>query len=115
MCDAPELEPCTLFEERTRRARKPHVCTICRNAILPKEEYKVHFSVFEGEVYSAKVCDACQRDREAFNREHGFEAYVQPAAFEGVVQECTYEGDEEKARWQPILDRIRARRVKEPA
>lgn len=56
-CDA---EPAELYVERTRRARKPHRCTACREVIQPGTEYCAIKLKFEGDFESFKQCPRCR-------------------------------------------------------
>lgn len=110
-----ELDPCELWREETRRARKVHRCSICLRVILIGERYVDHFSLDSGVVCKAKVCAECEADRQTFaaahDREYGA-SLVQPPGFAQLLADCIAEGDEEsETRWKPMLTAIQARRT----
>ncbi len=112
MCELGHFEPCTIWDERTHKARKPHVCSCCKRAIAAGETYTAHFSVYEGEAAYERLCAECDKDRDEFGRAHA--GYPMPSDFARSLSECISEGDEEsERRWRPMLDRIRATRRKQ--
>ena len=58
MCDL-DLEPCEIWNEKKRKAQKSHECDCCGRMIRPGEIYLVHFSVYDGDTTSEKVCAEC--------------------------------------------------------
>jgi len=115
MCSI-DLEPCDLWVETERRARKPHRCSCCGGVIAAGARYTVHFSKFEGAMTSQKMCAPCREAREEFAEAHfgaGFagDAYIpQPGYLPQALAECIADGDEESERqWKPMLTAIRAR------
>ena len=106
MCDI-NLDPCDVWRESHRKARKEHVCSCCRRAIRPGETYLVHFSVFEGDARTQKCCAECDRDRDVFAEAHGG-TLSEPSYFGVLLGECIGEGDDNDERWRPMLSRIRA-------
>jgi hypothetical protein len=109
MCDV-FLEPCELWEEAKRKARKHHLCDCCWASIKPGETYTTHFSKHDGDVTSEKICTACVNDRVAFAKEHG-DMTPTPSYFPTLLSNCVAEDDDSREVWQPILDRIRLSRT----
>ena len=108
MCQI-ELEPCEVWIETERRARKAHRCSCCAGGIPSGALYTVHFSVQDGEAVPEQLCGACADARGAFARAHG-EVVPTPSYFPTLLWECIAEGDpESETRWRPMLDAIRAR------
>lgn len=110
MCDIDDGDRASVWCETWRKARKQHRCDGCGAAILPGERYIVHFSKYEGEVSSAKLCAACDLIRTQFAEAHG---HVTP--FPGTLREtldnCIDDGDEEsEQKWKPMLAEMDARR-----
>jgi hypothetical protein len=110
VCDLDYMEEVTLWREDWRTARKGHRCSACRGPVAPGERYVVHFSVFDGSAASEKICGLCYADRGEFAQDHESLIPV-PSAFLDALVECVDEGPEEKARWGPVLDNMRARQV----
>jgi hypothetical protein len=102
-----DLEPCEVWEERHRKARRQHRCSCCRRAIQPGEQYLVHFSVFEGNAETQKCCAECERDRQTFADAHGG-TLCQPSFLPEMLGNCIGDEPESEADWRPMLDRIRA-------
>ena len=116
MCDI-DLEPCDVWSEVERTARKAHRCSACGGPIRSGERYTVHFSKYEGEVCSAKMCVACGAARQEFAEAHGSDygsaSLCQPPALVGFLRDCIADGDDEsETRWKPMLTAILARRPK---
>lgn len=108
MCDI-DLEPCTAFSERNRKARKAHTCSCCKGIILPGQTYLVHFSIYDGNIASDKMCGLCEVARKEFSDAH-YSGLPQPAYFPELLSRCISDGDEESdAKWRPMLDAIEAR------
>lgn len=106
MCSTGDLEPCAVWQEFPRRARKPHACGPCDSIIPPGDYYLVHFSIFDGEVTSEKVCFACWWAREDFCRAHGDGQLFQPSGLISALQDCVGENDDPEDRWRPVLAAI---------
>jgi hypothetical protein len=49
-----------VYNERPRKARKPHVCSACHEEIPPGAKYYTVFIVFDGETQSWCRCARCQ-------------------------------------------------------
>lgn len=108
-----DLDPCELWTEYERKARKPHKCACCYGTIKAGEFYLVHFSVFEGSPTSEKMCLPCKADRAEFAAAHGGMMHT-PSWVETGVRNCIGEGDNDE-QWRALLDRILARRAGGPA
>lgn len=106
MCMISDREPCEVWNEYERKARKPHVCDSCWATIAPGTFYLVHFNVFEGRANAEKMCLACRDDRAAFAKEHEG-MLMEPSQFRNDLYECIGEGDDDE-RWKPMLVRIDA-------
>lgn len=104
-----DLEPCQLWDERHRKARKPHRCSCCRREIRAGETYLIHFSVFEGMATTEKCCPECEADREIFAKAHDG-TLCSPGWLVTMIGDCMSEEPESRAVWEPMLARIRARR-----
>jgi hypothetical protein len=104
-----DLEPCDVWRETRRRAVKEHLCSCCRRAIPPGEDYLVHFSLFDGDTHSAKCCAECERDRQEFARAHQG-TLCAPDYLPDLIAECISEEPETEAMWRPMLARIEASR-----
>jgi hypothetical protein len=105
-----DLEPCKVWQERDRTARKRHRCDGCRGPILPGETYTAHFSVFEGRALSEKMCGGCDADRSEFAVAHEG-MLCTPGDLRNMIRECMGESedDDERKKWQAMLDRIKSR------
>lgn len=101
MCSTEDLEPCTVWRQTYRTARKAHECDACGGPIAPKDPYLDHFDVFEGEVSSQKICAPCTIVWNAFSKEHGGAPH--PGSLIETLEECIGERDDDSARWRPLL------------
>lgn len=111
MCEIDAGDSYEVWSETKRRARKEHKCDGCHGRIAPGEAYVVHFSVFEGDPSSAKMCEPCDVTRMAFAEAHQGRI-PHPDSLWDTLQECIFEGDDEsETRWQPMLDQMMARRT----
>jgi hypothetical protein len=54
-----DYDPCDVWDETKRKARKAHKCTECRGAIKPGETYTVINMLFDGSWSTAKRCEDC--------------------------------------------------------
>jgi hypothetical protein len=104
-----DLDPCEVWREYHRTARKGHTCSCCRRAILKGETYLVHFSIFERRPTSEKCCGECEADRKAFADAHGG-TLCTPSFLLEMLRECVGEEPESEETWRPVIDRIVARR-----
>lgn len=124
MCEI-NLEPCDVFQDTHRRARKPHVCDCCGGAIDPGEVYIAHFSVMDGDITAEKMCALCDLAAADFQQEHKTRSnpsYMRELLEECLVdetgQESVYIDDEETrqlmsataAKWKRYLDEMNERR-----
>lgn len=89
-----DLEPCTVWDENTVRARKIHRCDCCGGDILIGRRYTRHFSVFDRSPTSEKMCAACTKMSLAFSDEHGQRA--NPSAMRELLDECIGWGRESR-------------------
>lgn len=103
-----DLEPCEVWEERHRKARKVHRCSCCGRAISPGERYLVHFSVFQGDPTSEKCCAACEADRQKFADAHGG-TLCTPGWLPNMLRSCIGEDPDSEETWAPMLKSIRSR------
>ncbi len=53
-------EYCDLYQEKTIKARKPHVCDACKLAIGKGSFYRRAVTIWEGTAETTKRCGACQ-------------------------------------------------------
>jgi hypothetical protein len=106
-----DLEPCVVWRETKRRARKRHKCGGCGGLITAGEQYLVHFSVFEGNTSTSKLCLPCDQSRREF-ADHHDAGLCQPDYFYELLQGCIAEGDDESdVVWAPMLAAMDARRA----
>lgn len=104
-----DLDGSEVWRETGRRARKTHRCSACGFSISPGGHYTEHFSVFEGDRFTEKICAACHTDRQEFFDAHGGGSCV-PSGFPWLLKDCIAEGDEESETiWEPMLSRIMVR------
>lgn len=114
MCQIGDLDPSEVWCEVLRRARLPHRCSCCGSVITVGEQYLSHFSVFEGDAASEKMCAACKVARDAFCEAHSWNGCT-PSYFPTVLAECVddrtviVEDSDEEIRWRPMLEAIRER------
>ena len=105
MCDI-YLEPCEVWVETHRKARKEHECSCCFRKIVRGETYLIHFDVFEGRANSRKMCQQCEADRKEFADDHD-SLLCDPSYFPEMLGNCI--GDDGDDKWRLMLDRIRQR------
>lgn len=106
-----DLEPCEVWSEKERTARKAHSCSCCGSAIHPGQRYLDHFSVYDGSATLQKACLPCRDDRKEFADEHDG-MICNPGYFMEMLGDCiTDEEPESDAKWSPMLDRITSRRA----
>lgn len=84
MCDL-NLERCSVFHERRRRARKSHYCDACGGGIAAGSLYTVHFSVLD-DVASEKMCTPCEYTMRSLAKGHG--QRCPPSSLAPVLEEC---------------------------
>lgn len=103
-----DTEPCSVWRESYRQARKPYKCACCRAPIAVGERYLYHFDVFEGDACQERLCLSCEADRETFADAHGGRS-SSPSSFLHFLDECVSEDEESEQKWRPMLERIHAR------
>jgi hypothetical protein len=106
-----DLEPCEIWNEKHRTARKEHSCSCCDRTIRIGEVYLVHFDVFEGQTTSEKCCAECESDRDIFANEHEG-TLCSPGWLQNMIRDCIGEDPESKDVWLPMLERIKNRGAK---
>lgn len=105
---------CEVWNEAEQKARKPHRCSSCRRPIKVGEKYLRHFSIFEGDTTSEKMCVDCLEDRREFCDAHRIAGFP-PSNLQHYLSECIADGDEESdQQWRPMLERLKARRLAWP-
>jgi len=65
-CDVGDGEVATVYQCKTRRARKPHQCTECLRVIKPGEQYEHVNAMWDGEWAVIKTCLMCVAIRRDF-------------------------------------------------
>lgn len=108
------LEPCSLWSEVAHKARKTHICSACRGLIHKKETYIRHFSKFEGDITSEKLCAPCQVARTRFTEAHG-DLTPTPSGFASMLRDCVVDSGESVDgghgdEWEMMLSEMRQRR-----
>jgi hypothetical protein len=106
MCDI-SLEPCSLWSEVSSKARKDHTCSSCRGRINRGDTYIRHFSKFEGDIASEKLCMPCQIARARFTEAHG-DLTPTPSGFASMLEDCVVDGINDE--WSSMLSAMRQRR-----
>jgi len=61
-CEPNEGEPCDLWQESWRKARKQHKCCECGETIQPGQRYQYIFIIFEGDPDYKKRCEFCANE-----------------------------------------------------
>lgn len=107
MCSFGELDPCTVWRETARRARKPHQCDGCGIVIQSSEAYVSHFDIFDGVASSQAMCFGCWWSREAFAEAH--EQNFAPDFLWEALQECIGENNDPRDVWRPHFAAIKRR------
>lgn len=107
-----DLEYCEVFDETKRKARKDHKCDCCGGSIVRGSTYLKHFSVFDGDITSEKICAACFEDREMFAKEHNHMKPT-PGYTRELIREYLYERGSFKRMllWARMLRRMDKRRL----
>lgn len=88
-----DWEPCELWIEKERKARKTHKCDCCQGVIEPKTQYFTHFSVFQGDATSAKMCKFCFDDRSRYSDAYDQDLFC-PTQMELELKECISQDDD---------------------
>lgn len=106
MCSL-DLEPCEVWVETPRIARKRHECDGCGVEILCGTAYLVNFHVFDGCPGGEKSCFECWLAREQFAEAHGQSFY--PSMLLDQLRQCIGENDDEEDEWRSVLASVLAR------
>jgi hypothetical protein len=113
MCeiDTYDVDEAAVWREAWVKARKERWCGACGARILVGDRYLKHFSVYDGSPHRAAVCLPCGEAHEAFGDEHNVHL-APPDSVDYELKECIQNSDEDDdaARWQAMLDALRARR-----
>jgi hypothetical protein len=102
-----DLEPCSVWRETPRKAKKSYKCSGCGITIQPGEAYLENFSVFEGEASTEKACFGCWAAKQQFAEAHGQD--FAPSHLIEFLQDCIGENDDEEDVWRPVLAAVLAR------
>jgi predicted RNA-binding Zn-ribbon protein involved in translation (DUF1610 family) len=109
MCEI-DLDPCEVWSEIERTARKEHACTTCGSRIEPGSRYVDHFHVHDGDGSVQKMCLPCRADRDSFAEAHG-EMTPTPSYFPQLLLDCIADGEPESERkWKPMYAALLSRR-----
>ncbi len=108
MCYIGDLEPCSVWDEKQVKARRPHHCSCCKREITVGEIYLRHFNVFEGDASHEKLCMECEKDRDEFGKAHDG-MLPMPGGLKAMLHECIGEEPEESDVWRAMIARIKAR------
>ena len=57
-----DTEPCEVYDQRRRKARKDHVCSECRNPIRRGNLYDEVTGIFDGSPFRYRICLTCRLD-----------------------------------------------------
>lgn len=104
-----------VWNERVVTARKEHRCDCCQGIIVPGAKYIRHFSIFEGEITSEKLCVDCDGDRQEFSKRHEYWT-PSPGATRGLVKECLHAREDFSSMllWARTLKRMEKRKLLTP-
>ena len=105
------------------KARKQHGCDCCKGIIEPGQVYVRHFSTWEGDLCSEKLCSVCDHFMDEFGKVEGHPARTTPRSLTDYLSQCISEADDDiydeesdeykpgpgTQRWQEMLDTIKAR------
>jgi hypothetical protein len=102
---------CALWRESWVKARKPRACGSCQATIAPGDRYLKHFSIHDGDAHRASVCQPCGEAHKAFFEAHDVHL-APPDSVAYELNECinNSDADDDPARWQAMLDALKARR-----
>lgn len=99
MCDFEIDDPAQVWVHKWRKARSkkdgtPHKCDACGCTIAKGEAYLSHFSISDGDVYTAKACALCGAVWEWFTHEHngGYSPDYILTMLRECIAEYTYRG-----------------------
>ncbi len=105
-----ECDPCELFTESHRTARKHHLCDSCNRVIKPGQKYLTTFVVFEGTATSSKGCPGCEEIIDRFGKAHKGYRFA-PMDIIHWLEQCLAEDEEydepEDVQWRQDYDWIR--------
>jgi len=104
-----DLEYAEIWSETEHTARTRKFCSSCDGEIKPGERYIKHFSKYDGNITSNRLCLACEKDRAEFADAHDGMSPT-PDNFYNMLSECISE-DDEGDRWRPMLESMKARRA----
>jgi hypothetical protein len=108
MCDI-HLDASELWDERDVKARKSHRCNMCRGLINAGDTYVRHFSIYDHDVTSNKMCKPCEAICKDFAKSH--EMYSTPEYMPRLLNECVsgllYHP--ETAQWQLAILEMQSR------
>ena len=108
MCVIEFDDYCEVWENAIRTAREQHQCDSCFRPIRRGEQYRDHFSVFQGDATDEKQCSDCMVDAETFDNAH--KCGLIPGDFHHYLVKCIADGDDESEKlWKPMLKRLEAR------
>lgn len=77
----------TLFEDRVRKARKPHRCIWCPELIAKGETYHDERSVYDGNIQRHRWHPECQTAAHKFFRESCGEDFMAHSCKRGTCEE----------------------------
>ena len=86
-------EPCTVHNQKIRRARKLRRCQECGGQIEQGERYHYHSGVCDGRGFSFGTCTDCEAMRNALNRDVDYDDMV---AFSDLLQSVADSNDRNK-------------------
>lgn len=111
MCSIDTDSYSELWDERQVKSRKPHLCDCCGGRILVGQIYTKHFSKFEGEITSEKICNDCFVDRSEFSKAHEYWT-PSPGCTKEMVEECMRERESfpMMLKWARMIKRMDRRR-----
>ncbi len=112
MCSL-ELDPCTVWRNTPRTARKAHTCDCCNTAIAPGSPYIDHFNVFDGNATTQALCSLCWFVWRQFCDAHDQE--ITPGALFEMLRDCVGENDDAEDEWRPLLASVLRRYRRTPA
>jgi hypothetical protein len=73
MCAIEDYDDPSIYCEEVRKAKKEHICSECRRAILKKENYRNVFGVWENKPTTFKTCSHCMIPQDWLRKEcNGF-------------------------------------------
>lgn len=72
MCewDSGDDEPCEVYNQTERKARKEHTCDSCHGQICVGETYRYTSGIYDHDPFSFKQCPPCTIAHDLFNEKH---------------------------------------------